>query len=193
MTDIKAITVEDEDGCQWVKRSLVEGSDVSTSVLGDISLDRGSFHTFVSSNWVGRELKFAEGGCISSHSADAFLGSALEDLIRDGASCVVIEDDRWKPSDPAIVERTGRVAFIGDHVVHWHDLQPGFGIEAAEAVRKGALGYPLNAFVSTMSAGDLGLVDGEDAPKSFPGAVTESLLAVVVSAFDAESYLVWTP
>jgi hypothetical protein len=58
-------------------------------------------------------------------------------------------------------------------------------------MKRGASGYPLNAFVSTMSAGDLGLVDGEDAPEGFANKVARSLLAVVVSVFDDETFLIW--
>lgn len=61
-----------------------------------------------------------------------------------------------------------------------------------ETIDRGASGYPLNAFVITKSSSDLGLVDGGDAPERLSQEVAASLLAIVVAAFDAESFLIWT-
>jgi hypothetical protein len=82
-------------------------------------------------------------------------------------------------------------AFIGDGVVHWCELKPGIGTAGTEAIRESAFGYPLNAFVTTRSVSDLRLVDGQAVATGFADQVAASLLAIVVSAFDAESFLLW--
>jgi hypothetical protein len=58
-------------------------------------------------------------------------------------------------------------------------------------IDQGASGYPLNGFVVTRSAADLALVDGQDAPEHLAQDVVSALIAVVVAAFDAESFLLW--
>lgn len=82
--------------------------------------------------------------------------------------------------------------FVGNDVVHWSDLEPTLGAVATRAIRENAFGYPLNAFVVMQSSAQLGLVDGQPAPADFAKNVADSLLAVVVSAFDAESFMTWT-
>ncbi|MEA2252004.1 MAG: hypothetical protein QOG70_2246, partial [Solirubrobacteraceae bacterium] len=64
-------------------------------------------------------------------------------------------------------------------------------VAAARAIRQSASGYPLNAFLITRPAADLGLVPGRSVAEGFASEVMKSLAAVVVSAFDAESFLVW--
>lgn len=59
-----------------------------------------------------------------------------------------------------------------------------------EAMRVGS-GYPRNAFVTALSAADLGLADRQQVPADFPERVVGSLLAVIVSAYDDETYLAW--
>jgi hypothetical protein len=53
--------------------------------------------------------------------------------------------------------------------------------------------YPTNAFVTSASAGELGLVDGADLDSRMADRVVGSLLAVVVAAYDAETYIIWEP
>jgi hypothetical protein len=103
--------------------------------------------------------------------------------------CVVIEDDVQRREDPRV---RSPAAFLGDRVVHWCDVYPGGGQSAAGAIEQGAFGYPLNAFVVSRSSKELGLIDGEEAPRDLPPQVKSSLMAVIVSAFDATSFTIWT-
>lgn len=52
-------------------------------------------------------------------------------------------------------------------------------------------GYPLNAFVVSRSSAELGLAADAALGEAFTEEVVQSLLAVVIAAFDAESFLVW--
>lgn len=97
-----------------------------------------------------------------------------------------------------LMERFGRYessgsrgpSFVGERVLHWCDLRDGGG-KGARTIIRGAHGYPLNAFLTSRSSAELGLVDRRQAPKALSQLVVESLLAVVVSAFDGESFLIW--
>jgi hypothetical protein len=54
-------------------------------------------------------------------------------------------------------------------------------------------GYPLNAFVTSRSTDELGLVDDADVGHDIGDLVAGSLMAVIVAAFDADSFLIWEP
>lgn len=189
---LRTLGLAKEDALNWLERSLAAGHELSAAVLAAAPFDRGRFCTLVPSDLVAnRVTKFHEGGIVETSVADAALARLLGDLVTEGGSCVVAEDDLLRRSDPAVARRTVPSAFIGNHVVHWCDLVPGSGAPAARALRASASGYPLNAFVVTRSAADLGLVTGRSLSEDFTSDVVGSLVAVVVSAFDAESFLVW--
>jgi hypothetical protein len=44
-----------------------------------------------------------------------------------------------------------------------------------------------------VSAEELGLVDGADLGADIAGRVVGSLVAVVVAAYDAETFIIWEP
>jgi hypothetical protein len=118
------------------------------------------------------------------------LAQLLDELAGRGGSCVVVEDDAMRRLDPALsLPRVPPSAFIGDRVVHWTDLQP--ADEALMTIYAGASGYPRNAFVVAMSCAELGLAEGQALDETFADEVARSLVAVLVAAYDAESFLVW--
>lgn len=123
--------------------------------------------------------------------ADAWLAQTLEELARRGAACVIAEHDLARPTDPFLVRSEDRWAFVDDRVLAWSDLEPGSGAAAVEEVRGVGSGYPRNMFVSSRSERGLGLADRQQVPDEFPRQVACSLLAVIVSIFDDEPYLVW--
>ena len=50
-----------------------------------------------------------------------------------------------------------------------------------------------NAFVTSAPAEELVLVDGADLDSDVADAVVASLVAVIVAAYDAETYIIWEP
>lgn len=58
---------------------------------------------------------------------------------------------------------------------------------------RGSLGYPTNAFVTSASAEELRLVDGADLGSDIAGPIVGSLMAVIVAAYDNETFIVWEP
>lgn len=47
--------------------------------------------------------------------------------------------------------------------------------------------------MTSVSAEELGLIDGGDLNVDIADAVVGSLMAVIVAAYDAETYLIWKP
>lgn len=121
------------------------------------------------------------------------LARVLDTLVEHGADCVVVEDEaslkRYpKPSLDGLL----KTAFVGEQVVHWAGLSGG-AEGAVIAVHRGSFGYPTNAFVTSASEEELGLVDGADIGHDIAGLVMGSLIAVIVAAYDAETYIIWEP
>jgi hypothetical protein len=85
-----------------------------------------------------------------------------------------------------------QTAFVGEQVFHWAGLESG-AEGAITVLHRGSLGYPTNAFVTSASAEALGLVDGADLDPDLAGPVVGSLLAVIVTAYDDETYIIWEP
>jgi hypothetical protein len=192
LTEIaRELEVPQADGRDWLERSLAAGFDVASAVLVAAPLDSGRFTTFIPASASMGQVQFPEHGFVGETVGNSGLSRYLDNLTRMGAACVVMEDDILERNDRQPEDMTVPSAFIGDGVIHWSNLKSGFGTIATKAVRESAFGHPLNAFVVTKSAADFGLVDDRQAPEGFAADVVRSLLAVIVSAFDAESFLVW--
>jgi hypothetical protein len=177
----------------WMRESLRDGHAVSSATLAAAPFDQGRFRAVVSGDTPEERVsEFRFGGVADAGrgaDADAALAQLLAGLARRGGSCVVIESDVWDRLSPALARVRAPSAFIGDRVVHWADLEP--ADEAIRTTYASASGYPRNAFIVRKSCAELGLVDGKSLDASFAGEVTTSLLAVLVAAYDAESFLVW--
>lgn len=130
---------------------------------------------------------------IKSREAERWLAETLDELATCGGKCVVVEDDLSSPTDPHLATDPVPTAFIRDRVFSWDELKPGNGAALTEEVMGVGSGYPRNAFVTSHSVAELGVIHHKQAPAKFPQRVAESLMAVIVSIFDDESYLVWTP
>jgi hypothetical protein len=191
MDSPKSVIIDDDVAGSWLSDSLAQGFEISTAVLKTIAFNTGNFRSFIAASDQLCQTNLAEGGVAKSQVAQVGLAQYLDELANGLASCVVVEDDLRRRTDPTVAPHSISTAFIGDRIVHWCELERGTGTDCVDVINKGASGYPLNAFVCKKSAADLGLVDGREAVKDFAGQVAESLLAVVVAAFDAETFLVW--
>lgn len=189
---MQIIDVSRDQARSWAERWLRAGHIVSDAVLATDPFGSGRFRTCVSDGITPEQIaKFEASSMARTKEADAWLARTFEELNRKGAECVVVEHDVASRTDPFIVRGDDPWAFIGDRVLAWSDLEPGGGVAAVEEIRGVGSGYPRNMFVSDHSADHLGLADQQQVPDQFPVQVAQSLLAVVVSIFDAESYLVW--
>lgn len=188
-----AVDVDADRARNWLRESLAGGHELSAAVLGSSRFDAGEFLVLLPTGGdLGPVPAFAEGGVVSSDLANAALAGILEDLMRQGAASVVVEDDVGRRGDPAIDKRKAPSAFMGDRVICWSELDwPGSGTVAVETIAEAASGYPRNAFVLSETAADLGVSAGRSLPADFAARAAASLTAVVVSAFDDESFLIW--
>ena len=187
------VEVTKRDGREWLERSLAAGFDIATVVRRATSFHEGRFITFVPPDATTNAVRFPEHGFVGETVGNAGLARFLDGLAKKGGACIIVEDDILERGDRQPEDMTIPSAFIGDGVIHWSDLGPGAGLAATRAIREGAFGYPLNAFVTAKSATTLGLANDQPVPAHLAREVANCLLAVIVSAFDGESFLVWAP
>jgi len=180
-----------EEARLWTQDSLEQGSDLSAAVLAGAFLDRGLFLTIVSDPFARTAFAYETGGVIGQRRARDLLARVLNELgSRSSARAVLVEDSIHRKSDPSASMKGEPSAFMGDRVLHWSDLSEG-STKAMEVIAWGATGYPTNAFIVDRSSRDFGLNDRQDVPENLAQEVASSLLAIVVAAFDAESFLLW--
>lgn len=178
----------------WLRYSLGQGGMISPAALKFIEEHKGHAYTLAPDTVDTARLATPRwGGVVTTGGAQAALARVLETLAERGAACVVVEDElslkrHPKPSLDGLL----LTAFIGEQVLHWAGLAD--GTEAAiTALHRGSGGYPTNAFVASASAEALGLVDGADLGSGIGEAVAASLVAVIVAAYDNETYIIWEP
>jgi hypothetical protein len=189
---VRTLEVPKNQGRPWLEQSLAAGQAISVAILATAPLSQGRFFTFIPDNAEPRQLEFPEKGVFATSVAGPGLARFLDKLVEKGAACVLVEDDVLGRGDRQLERMAVPSAFIGEEVVHWCDVKSGSCMAAAEGVRESAFGYPLNAFVVSEPVSALGLVNGQQAPDDLVPKVAESLLAVIVSAFDGQSFAVWS-
>ncbi len=191
---IKAVSIDKDLGLRWLTSSLTQGFDLSVAAKGVVESRHGKFHSFISSEHETYRTNFAEGGMARTGGSMEALAQYLDGLVSRHAKCVIVENDLWRRTDPLVDAGTkSPYAFVDDRVIHWCDLKNQNGTQCVDVINRGASGYPLNAFVSGKSSSALGLMDRQQVPQNLANEVAESLLAVIVAAFDAETFMVWTP
>lgn len=181
---------------EWLRCSLGQGDIVSPATVEFIEGKDGHAYTLAPEGVdPARLAKPSDGGVIAAGvgSPREALAREFETLVERGAACVVVEDELSLKRDPRpSLDGLLLTGFVGEKVLHWAGLA-----DSAEAailtVDRGSHGYPTNAFVTSASAEELGLVDGADLNSDVAGAVMGSLLAVVVAAYDDETYIIWEP
>jgi hypothetical protein len=180
----------------WLRFSLGQGEIISPMALKFISEREGHAYTLApdtvdqvrlaTPHWGG----VIEAGVGSPRKA---LGRVLKTLAARGAASVVVEDEIREKRDPKpSADGLLRTAFVGEKVIHWAELAEGVD-DAVIVVDRGSGGYPTNAFVTSLSAEELGLVDGADIDHDIAGPAVNSLVAVIVAAYDDETFLIWEP
>jgi len=180
----------------WLRYSLDLGWTrvVSPAVLKVIERHTGHSYALVPPDTdPERLLRPKEGGVTRTVLARQALAAVLAGLADRGATCVVVEDEVKRRHDPRpSLDGLLRTAFVGDRVIHWAGLGDGPD-DAVVAIDRGSLGYPTNAVVTSASPAELGLVDDADLGPAIAAAIVESLMAVIVAAYDDETYIIWEP
>jgi len=190
---LRPTRVDQTAALEWLRYSLGQGEVISPAALKVIEKRQGYFYTLASESVDPVHLLDFRYGVIGSGPAAAreVLAEVLDTLTERGAACVVVEDElslkrHPKPSLDGLL----LTAFVGEQVLHWADLTDG-AEGAILTLHRGSGKYPLNAFVT--SSERLGLVDGADLDSDIASAFVGSLVAVIVAAYDADSFLIWEP
>jgi hypothetical protein len=180
----------------WLRYSLGQGEIISPAALRFIEERAGHAYTLAPDGVdPARLAKPREGAVITpgTGSPREALARVLETLAERGAACVVVEDELSLKRDPKpSLDGLLLTGFVGEKVIHWAGLEGG-AEDGRVAVDSGSGDYPTNAFVTSVSAKELGLGDDADLDHDIAGPVIGSLMAVIVAAYDAETYIVWEP
>jgi hypothetical protein len=178
----------------WLRYSLGQGEVISPAALKFIEEHQGHAYTLAPDTVdPARLAKPREGGVVTTGGARVALAKVLETLTERGAACVVVEDCLRERKDPKpSLDGLLLTVFVGERVIHSAGLEGGTDA-AILTLHRGSGKYPLNAFVTSASAEELGLVDGADLDSGIAGRVVGSLVAVVVAAYDAETFIIWEP
>lgn len=181
-----------EQALPWVQNSLSQGAQLSGAVRSSVEWSRGTFYALVPVSWQQpARLNFARGGVARTTAASIALVTSLYDLAGRTDACLIVEDDLRRADDPATSALPIPSASIDDRVFHWCDLSSSSADEVSTTVRRGASGYPLNAFVVSRPCQGLGLHPGGRYGPELAYEVASGLAAIIVSAFDGESFLLW--
>lgn len=182
----------------WLRHSLSQGDVevVSPAALKFIEEHEGHAYALAPETADPARLANPRDGAVitpGTGSPREALARVLTALAERGGGCVVVEDEMSEKGG-ANPSWGGRLltGFVGEKVIHWASLAGGTD-DAVLAVDRGSGDYPTNAFVTSAPAEELGLVDGADLDPDIGQAVVASLMAVIVAAYDAETYIIWEP
>jgi hypothetical protein len=176
---------------EWLRYSLKQGDVISSRALKATQERKGHSYALLPDTVdAARVANLKEGAVIGTHSAQRALTRVLNGLAKRGAACVVMEDELRRKRDKDPTAGGLPTAFIGERVFHWATLESGTKA-LIQLFDRGSHGYPLNAFVTFAKEDELGLVDGADLDADIANSVVRSLAALIVTAYDAETFLIW--
>jgi hypothetical protein len=165
----------------WVEDSLLQGSVLACGLVG--SLDGASYWLLGAGSVDGdvfTDPDFERSGGFAAEEVERDLSAAVDSLAALGALGLLVEDDSARRGDPV---RRGPVAYVGDRMVRWCAIDD---TERVSALLRSAA-YPLNAMVVSRDPVELACTQGHDLEVS---SVNGAIMALIVAAFDAETYLV---
>lgn len=183
MTSIRVRPVPIDRALTWTRASLEQGSEVARIVGRRMSVTGDAF--VIGPDAVADAEIDDESRGIDQSDADRVLGEYLLYLASMEAGALIVEDDTARKGDPGLIDGV----FVEDRVIRWRDLHAD-PADLMRLIRRGASGYPLNAFV----CGEDGKAILEREEDRFDGdcvlALASSVRGIITSVYDAESYLV---
>jgi hypothetical protein len=184
---LQVVEVGDSWPADWLRSSLSLGGEIASAVHALNSSDpRGQYFVIAPAGASPVRLGHPEqGGLTNASHADERLSTYIDHLKRLDVRTLFVEDDLRRKGDPALSQFKSDWFEVAGRVVHWRDITVISSADAVNAIRAGASGYPLNAFIAATQP------TNEDTV--LPQRIAASLLSVIVSAFDGESFLMWEP
>ncbi len=108
-----------------------------------------------------------------------------------GGELLIVEDDAARPDFPYIKERAPYAFVSGDTVCYWTRLGSMQPPDVETFVSRGGTGHPTNAF--SIEDGPDSFAPFERVSRERLTALSRATPAILVSAYDAESYVLWSP
>lgn len=171
------------DAMAWVRGSLADGSALAHLVNERIEPSWSAL--LLAEDVSGPRWEEPLSPCGRGQrgsAADALASRLLDSLTSSGPRTLIVEDDAARRGDPHL----GGVAFVGERVVRWRDLEQ----QPAESVAllRGS-GHPLNAFVCRGPAQQLGLEADRPLGDTDVASIADAAEVVIVSAYDGEAFV----
>ncbi len=177
-------------GRTWIAGSLESGGSLSRQLRGSVDLQRGRVQAVLPAE---ENADRPERGFGARDASSALLLAFLRESYGLDVQ-LVVEDELLRRSDHQDVRKFGTpVVFYEDEVLHVQRLSAFDTSDALEEFLNWAsAGHPLNAFLVAANALD---------PKSWNGTADQAALQrvagnvelVIVGAYDADGFLVWSP
>lgn len=190
MTAVSPVVLPEAGAAVWIRSCLENGDGLSALVLQEIHLDVGVHASLLPPTPDLKNLDFNEGGVVSVQSANEGLAEMLRRIASAKPLGLVVENDLARRLDPALPNLSLPVAYLGDRILHWRLLSSEEPIVSVELLRRGASGYPTNGFLVEAQALH-GLSNHSEVDESWCRRAVRSLVGIVTTAFDAESFVLW--
>ena len=183
MNDVRARTVPFVQAREWSQASLDAGS-VLAGLIGRRFSTQAAAFVLLPDDGSAIEVDDVSRAVDPQH-ADQVLAEYLQYLASMGAGVLVVEDDTAREGDPGLTE----AVFLEGRGLRWKDMHADAS-QLMRLIRRGASGYPLNAFVCDEDGRAILQQVGDALSSKDVTGLARSALSVIHSVYDAESFLV---
>ncbi|MGH3117444.1 MAG: hypothetical protein ACRDQ2_10100 [Gaiellales bacterium] len=190
MSSVSPVVLRGAGAAAWVQNSLKNGDGLSALALREVHLASGVHTSLLPPTQDLENLNFNEGGMASVQSANDGLADMLERIAQVTALGLVVENDLARRLDPSLSKLSLPVAYLDDRVLHWRLLSYDDPAACVDLIRRGATGYPTNGFFVEAQAMH-GLSNHGEVDESWCRRAVHSVVSIVTTAFDAESFVLW--
>ncbi len=183
-----------QNGLAWVRESLTHGRALSKALLATRPIVGGSCFALVPRGLSLMDLR--QGGNVSRAAAKAELAHFLNEQVRARPNAtLVVEDELASDTDPSEGRHASWAADGEGGIFYWMELRSGNVAKAPNCLEMSSSAFPTNAFLFSGGIEHLGVLESNrlcDVHK-LRHAFQAILRAVITSAFDAESWVIWIP
>jgi hypothetical protein len=174
-----------ERGLEWIAHSLVSGRELSHRVLATLRIVDGAATTVLPQSVDdARATSFKQGGLPAAKlCAVEVIRCALE--TSHGASLCVVEDAYSKPTDRWLTRFPQPHIVFGETLLYSVEVPGQSPADLTHFVDRNGSAYPTNAFM-------IDIAEGSRSADALAKILSGTITAIVVSAYDNESYVRWT-